>query len=163
LPSGWRYYGDPEWVEGHLADLAHQFKDVRPFVKVDFTVPASPEPGRSEAKMSLTYRRRPDRLAEAAKLDGRWVLVTNQRPEASQSLPDYLDWMWGVYKPVVSEAEPKPPPRRAADAELEERPAHSPHLPAPRRCHRRPLLRLRHGSDGLHADRTRLSGQPGPG
>ena len=85
-----RYYDDPEWVSGHLADLAHQFKDVRTFVKVDFTV--------QEGKMSLTYRRRPDRIAEAAKLDGRWVLVTNQRREADQSLTDYLDWMWRVYK-----------------------------------------------------------------
>jgi hypothetical protein len=24
-----RYYGDPNWVSGHLADLAYQFKDVR--------------------------------------------------------------------------------------------------------------------------------------
>ena len=85
-----RYYGDPEWVSGHLADLAHQFKDVRTFVKVDFTV--------QDGKMSLTYRRRPARIAEAAKLDGRWVLVTNQRREAGQSLTDYLDWMWSVYK-----------------------------------------------------------------
>jgi transposase len=85
-----RYYSDPEWVSAHLADLAHQFKNVRTFVKVDFAI--------AEGTMSLTYERRPDWIAAAAKLDGRWVLVTNQRREASQSLTDYLDWMWRVYK-----------------------------------------------------------------
>lgn len=85
-----RYYGDPEWVSGHLADLAHQFKDVRTFVKVDFVV--------RDGTMSLIYQRRPDRIAEAAKLDGRWVLVTNQRRKQGQSVTDYLDWMWIVYK-----------------------------------------------------------------
>lgn len=85
-----RYYDDPEWVSGHLADLAHQFKDVRAFLKVDFTV--------RDGQMSLTYEHRPERIAKAAKLDGRWVLVTNQRREAGQSLTDYLDWMCGVYQ-----------------------------------------------------------------
>ena len=70
--------------------MAHQFKDVRTFVKVEFAV--------RDGTMSLTYERRPDRIAEAAKLDGRWVLVTNQRRESGQSLTDYLDWMWIVYK-----------------------------------------------------------------
>ena len=84
------YYNDPEWVSGHLADLAHQFKDVRTFVKVDFAI--------QDGTMSLTYERRPDRIAEAAKQDGRWVLVTNQRREQGQSVTDYLDWMWTVYK-----------------------------------------------------------------
>jgi len=85
-----RYCGDPEWVSRHLADLAHQFKDVHTFVKVDFTV--------QDEKMSLSCRRYPARIAEAAKLDGRWVLVTNQRRETGRSLTDYLDWMWNVYK-----------------------------------------------------------------
>ena len=85
-----RYYGDPEWVSGHLADLAHQFKNVRTFLKVDFAI--------QEGTMRLMYERRPDRIAEAAKLDGRWLLVTNQRRKAGQSLTNYLDWMWNVYK-----------------------------------------------------------------
>jgi transposase len=85
-----RYYGDPEWVSGHLADLSHQFKDVRALVKVTFTV--------REGVMNLTYQRRPDRIAKAARLDGRWVLVTNQPRETGQSVADYLDWMVGVYK-----------------------------------------------------------------
>jgi transposase len=85
-----RYYGDPEWVAGHLADLAHQFKDVRTFVRVDFAI--------QDGTMSLRYERRPDRIAEAAQLDSRWVLVTNQRRKPGQSRPDYLDWMWCVYK-----------------------------------------------------------------
>jgi transposase len=85
-----RYYGDPEWVSGHLADLSHQFKDIRAFVKVTFT--------EQDGVMSLTYHRRPDRIAKAARLDGRWVLVTNQRRKTGQSVADYLDWIVGVYK-----------------------------------------------------------------
>ena len=84
------YYNDPEWVAGHLADLAHQFKAVRTFVKVDFAV--------QDGQMSLAYERHPERITEAAKLDGRWVLVTNQPRQLEQSPADYLDWMWGVYK-----------------------------------------------------------------
>lgn len=85
-----RYYGDPDWVEGHLADLAHKFKNVRTFVKVSFS--------QSQAVMSLSYHRRPERIAQAAQLDGKWVLVTNQRPDPGQTLTDYLDWMLCVYK-----------------------------------------------------------------
>lgn len=85
-----RYHGDPEWVAGRLADLAHQFKKVRAFVKVAFAI--------QDGVMSLAYERRPDRIAEAAKLDGRWVLVTNQPRKTDQSCTDYLDWMWCVYK-----------------------------------------------------------------
>ena len=95
-----RYYGDPDWVSGHLAELSHQFKEVRDFVKVTFTV--------QDGVMSLTFERRPDKMAQAAALDGKWVLVTNQpreidisqgQPcESGQSLVEYLDWMWCVYK-----------------------------------------------------------------
>lgn len=85
-----RYYGDPEWVTGHLADLASDFKDVRTFVQVTFTEQAG--------EMTLDYQRRPDRIAQAARLDGKWVLVTNQPPAPGQAQADYLDWMWRVYK-----------------------------------------------------------------
>jgi hypothetical protein len=94
-----RYYGDHEWVSGHLAKLAHQFKAVCDFVRVNFTV--------RNGVMSLSYCRLSSKIAKAARLDGRWVLVTNQRREFGQhrtgpygtvSLVDYMDWMWGVYK-----------------------------------------------------------------
>lgn len=85
-----RFYGDPEWVAGHLADLASDFKDVRDFVAVTFT--------EQEEVMALDYQRRSDRIAQAARLDGKWVLVTNQPPEPGQSRVDYMDWMWRVYK-----------------------------------------------------------------
>ena len=146
-----RYYGDPEWVSGHLADLAHQFKNVRTFVKVIFAIQACTERSRSDGTMSLTYEQRPDRIAKAAKLDGRWVLVTNQRRQAGQSLTDYLDWMRSVYK------NHRHVERRMRNLE---RFAHSSHLLASGRRHRRTLLRQRSRSDGLHADRARLSGQP---
>jgi len=84
------YYGDAEWVTGHLADLTHQFKDVRAFVQVTFNA--------HEDGMQLAYQRRPDRIAQAARLDGKWVLVTNQPPTAGQSAVDYMDWLLGVYK-----------------------------------------------------------------
>ena len=85
-----RYHGDHEWVSGRLANLAHQFKAVCDFVRVNFTA--------RNGVMSLSYCRRPSKIAKAARLDGRWVLVTNQRREAGQSLVDYMDWMRGVYK-----------------------------------------------------------------
>jgi len=87
-----QYYGDHEWVAGYLADLAHDLKDVRTFVQVTF------EKHRDEGKMSLTYRRRPDRMAQAARLDGKWVLVSNQPPTPGQSQVDYMDWMLCVYR-----------------------------------------------------------------
>jgi len=93
-----RYYGDPEWVSDHLAVLADQFKDVCDFVKVSFSVHACTERSRSEGVMSLTYERRPDQIAQAAKRDGRWVLVTNQPRERGQTKVDLMDWMWCVYK-----------------------------------------------------------------
>jgi transposase len=85
-----RYYNDPEWVAGHLADLAHEFKDVRSFVKVTFT--------EQDGVMALDYQRRPDKIAQAARLDGKWVLVTNQPLTPGQSRVDYMDWMLRVYK-----------------------------------------------------------------
>jgi len=85
-----RYYGDPDWVAGKLADLAAEFKDVRDFVKVTFSQP--------EDVMKLTDQLRPDKIAQAAQLDGRWMLVTNQPPDPEQAPLDYLDWMVSVYK-----------------------------------------------------------------
>jgi len=84
------YYNDPEWVAGRLADLAHEFKEVRSFVKVTFT-----EQG---GVMRLDYQRQPDKIAQAARLDGKWVLVTNQPLVPGQSRVDYMDWMLRVYK-----------------------------------------------------------------
>jgi hypothetical protein len=86
-----QYYGDPEWVAGHLADLAHQFKDVRTLVQVRFQ-----EQG--DGTTSLTHQRRPERIAQVARLDGKWVLVSNQPLQPGQSQVDYMDWMLGVYK-----------------------------------------------------------------
>ncbi len=85
-----KYYGDPDWVEGRLSDLAAQFKDVQDFVKVTFS--------QKKETMSLSYQLRPDKIAQAAKLDGRWMLVTNQPPEDGQATLDYLDWMVSVYQ-----------------------------------------------------------------
>jgi hypothetical protein len=85
-----RFYTDPAWVAGHLADLAQEFKDVAPFVAVTFT--------QENGRMALTYQRRPEQLEKAAHLDGKWVLVTNQPRLAEQSVVDYLDWMGRVYQ-----------------------------------------------------------------
>jgi transposase len=85
-----QYYGNLDWVTGKLADLAAQFKDVRDFVKVSF--------GRKEEMMTLSYQLCPAKIEQAALLDGRWMLVTNQPPDAGQATLDYLDWMVCVYK-----------------------------------------------------------------
>jgi len=86
-----RFYGDPEWVAHRLADLACRFKAVRNMLHVTFT--------HSDGHMALTYQRLPERIAQAARLDGKWVLVTNQprAVERGQSLVEYMDWMVGVY------------------------------------------------------------------
>jgi transposase len=86
-----QYYGDPEWVAGHLADLAHDFKDVRTLIQVLFKKQV-------DRTMSLTYHRRLNRIAQAARLDGKWVLVSNQPLFPGQSAVAYMDWMVGVYK-----------------------------------------------------------------
>ncbi len=85
-----KYYGDPDWVAGKLSDLAAQFKDVRDFVKLTCS--------QKKETMSLSHQLCPDKIAQAAQLDGRWMLVTNQPPEADQATLDYLDWMVSVYK-----------------------------------------------------------------
>ncbi len=85
-----QYYGDPEWVAGQLADLANKFKDVRTLVQVRFQKQA-------DGTMSLIHQRRPGRIAQAARLDGKWVLVSNQPLDPGQSAVDYMDWMVGVY------------------------------------------------------------------
>jgi transposase len=85
------YYGDPEWMAGRLADLAHQFKEVRTLVQVRFQEQAG-------GTMCLSHQRRPERIAQAARLDGKWVLVSNQPLRPGQSQVDYMDWMLGVYK-----------------------------------------------------------------
>jgi transposase len=85
-----RYYNDPDWVANHLADLAVEFKDVRDFVKVTFS--------QQEGLMKLEYQLWADKIEQAAQLDGRWMLVTNQPPEPGQSQGAYLDWMVNVYK-----------------------------------------------------------------
>jgi transposase len=85
-----KYYGDPDWVKGKLSDLSAQFKDVRDFVKVTFS--------QKKDAMTLRYQLCPDKIAQAAQLDGRWMLVTNQPLEDGQSTLDYLDWIVSVYK-----------------------------------------------------------------
>jgi transposase len=84
-----RFYGDPEWLAHHLADLECRYKEVRDLVKVIFTHECD--------QMKLSYHRLPERIAKAARLDGKWVLVTNQPLERGQSPLAYLDWMVGVY------------------------------------------------------------------
>ena len=84
-----RFYGDPEWVAHHLADLECRYQAVRDLLGVTFTHAAG--------KMELSYQRLPERIAQAARRDGKWVLVTNQPPEPGQSTVEYMDWMVGVY------------------------------------------------------------------
>jgi transposase len=84
-----RFYGDPEWVAHHLADLECRYKEVRDLMRVTFT--------HKKGQMKLSYCRLPERIAKAARLDGRWVLVTNQPLERGQSPVAFMDWMVSVY------------------------------------------------------------------
>ena len=85
-----RYYSDSDWVQAHLRQLADRFKDVKACLQVTFRC--------RNGQMQLTYRRLPKQIAQAARLDGRWLLVTNQPPAPDQSDLDYLDWMVCVYR-----------------------------------------------------------------
>jgi transposase len=84
-----RFYGDPEWLAHYLAELECRYKDVRDLVRVTFT--------HKNGQMKLSCHRLPERIAAAARLDGKWVLVTNQPLEGGQSPVAYMDWMVGVY------------------------------------------------------------------
>jgi transposase len=83
------FYGDPEWLAHHLADLECRYKDVRDLVRVTFT--------HEDGQMKLSCHRLPERIAKASRLDGKWVLVTNQPLEREQTPVAYMDWMVGVY------------------------------------------------------------------
>ena len=63
-----RFYGDSKWVAHHLAELACEHQQVRDLMCVTLT--------HKEGQMKLTYHRRPKRIAQAARLDGKWVLVS---------------------------------------------------------------------------------------
>jgi hypothetical protein len=65
-----RFYGDPEWVAHHLTDLECRYQAVRHMLRVTFT--------HADDQMALAYQRLPELIAQAARLDGKWVLVTNQ-------------------------------------------------------------------------------------
>lgn len=73
----------------HLGDLVCHYKDVRDLIRVTFSQP--------DEQMMLVYHRLPQRIAKAARLDGKWALVTNQPLERGHSPVAYMDWMVAVY------------------------------------------------------------------
>jgi hypothetical protein len=85
-----RYYGDPKWVAEHLRSLEEQYKAVSECVHYHFAQP--------EEQMTLTYWRDEQAIAQAARLDGKWVLVSNQPRASGQSQQEYMDWMLRTYK-----------------------------------------------------------------
>jgi hypothetical protein len=76
-------------VAHHLGDLVCHYKDVRDLIRVTFSQP--------DEQMMLVYHRLPQRIAKAARLDGKWALVTNQPLERGHSPVAYMDWMVAVY------------------------------------------------------------------
>ena len=85
-----RYYGDPKWVAEHLKSLEKQYRRVSDCVHYRFA--------QQEGPMTLTYRRDEQAIARAARLDGKWVLVSNQPLVPGQSPQEYMDWMLRTYK-----------------------------------------------------------------
>ena len=85
-----RYYGDPKWVADHLCSLEEQYKAVGDCVHYRFV--------QQEEQMTLTYWRDEQAIARAARLDGKWVLVSNQPLVPGQSQQAYMDWMLRTYK-----------------------------------------------------------------
>jgi transposase len=85
-----RYYADPKWVAEHLRSLQEQYKAVSDCVRYRFA--------QQGAQMTLTYWRNEQAIAQAARLDGRWVLLSNQPLAPGQSQQAYMDWMLRIYK-----------------------------------------------------------------
>jgi transposase len=85
-----RYYADPKWVAEHLRSLQEQYKAVSDCVYYHFA--------QQEGQMTLTYRRNEQAMAQAARLDGKWVLLSNQPLAPGQSQQEYMDWMLRTYK-----------------------------------------------------------------
>jgi hypothetical protein len=85
-----RYYGDPKWVADHLCSLEEQYKAVGDCVHYRFV--------QQEGQMTLTYWSDEQAIARAARLDGKWVLVSNQPLVPGQSQQAYMDWMLRTYK-----------------------------------------------------------------
>jgi transposase len=85
-----RYYGDPKWVAEHLRSLEEQYKAVSGCVHYRFA--------QQEGQMTLTYWRDEQAMARAARLDGKWLLVSNQPLAPGQSQQAYMDWMLRTYK-----------------------------------------------------------------
>lgn len=85
-----RFYGDSKWVAEHLQALEKQYQAVSAGVRYTF--------GQHDGQMTLSYRRDEQAMAQAARLDGKWVLVSNCPPAPGQPQHDYLDWMLRTYK-----------------------------------------------------------------
>jgi transposase len=85
-----RYYGDPKWVAEHLRSLEEQYKAVSECVHYHFA--------QREGQMTLTYWRDEQAIAQATRLDGKWVLLSNQPLASGQSQQEYMDWMLRTYK-----------------------------------------------------------------
>jgi transposase len=85
-----QYYGDPKWIIEHLRSLEEQYKAVSDCVHYRFA--------QQEGQMTLTHWRDEQAIAQAARLDGKWVLVSNQPLVPGQSQQAYMDWMLRTYK-----------------------------------------------------------------
>jgi hypothetical protein len=85
-----QYYGDPKWIIEHLRSLEEQYKAVSDCVHYRFA--------QQEGPMTLTHWRDEQAIAQAARLDGKWVLLSNQPLTPGQSRQEYVDWMVRTYK-----------------------------------------------------------------
>jgi hypothetical protein len=85
-----QYYGDPKWIIEHLRSLEEQYKAVSDCVHYRFA--------QQEGPMTLTHWRDEQAIAQAARLDGKWVLLSNRRLTPGQSRQEYVDWMVRTYK-----------------------------------------------------------------
>jgi len=73
-----------------LRRLEEQYKAVSECVHYHFA--------QQEEHKRLTYWRDEQAIAQAARLDGKWVLVSNQPLASGQSQQEYMDWMLRTYK-----------------------------------------------------------------
>lgn len=85
-----RRYKKGAYVRERLAAIAGQHKGGEPFVRYELTG--------EDGTLALRCWREEAAIKEAARLDGKWLLVSNKPPQPEQDKVAYLDWMLSSYR-----------------------------------------------------------------
>ena len=85
-----RRYKKGAYVRERLAAIVGQHKGGEPFVRYELTG--------EDGALALRCWREEAAIKDAARLDGKWLLVSNKPPESKQDKVTYLDWMLSSYR-----------------------------------------------------------------